>query len=75
VAGRTLVAASTAEKELREGLKHCGNKQAGKAIGTAIAKRAQEEGVTAVVFDRAGFRYHGVIKELADAARAAGLKF
>jgi large subunit ribosomal protein L18 len=75
VAGRTLAAASTAEKELTEGLKHGGNKAAGKAIGAAIAKRAQEKGITTVVFDRAGFRYHGVIKELADAARAAGLKF
>ncbi len=75
VAGRTLAAASTAETELREGLKHGGNKAAGKAIGTAIAKRAQEKGITTVVFDRAGFRYHGVVKELADAARAAGLKF
>ena len=75
VAGKTLVSASTDEKELREGLKHCGNKAAGKAIGTVIAKRAKEKGVTQVVFDRAGFRYHGVVKELADAARAAGLRF
>jgi large subunit ribosomal protein L18 len=75
VAGHTLVAASTAEVELHEGLKHGGNKAAGKAIGAAIAKRAKEKGITTVVFDRAGFRYHGVVKELADAARAAGLKF
>jgi large subunit ribosomal protein L18 len=75
VAGHTLVSASTDEKELREGLKHCGNKAAGKAIGAVIAKRAQEKGFTQVVFDRAGFRYHGVVKELAEAARAAGLKF
>lgn len=75
VAGHTLVAASTVEAELREGLKHGGNKAAGKAIGTAIAKRAKEKGISTVVFDRAGFRYHGVVKELADAARAAGLKF
>ena len=62
-------------RKLREGLKHCGNKAAGKAIGTGMAERAQEKGITSVVFDRAGFRYHGVIKELADAAREAGLKF
>lgn len=73
--GTTLVAASTLEKELRKGLKHGGNKLAGKAIGKAIAERAKDKGVSAVVFDRAGFRYHGVVKELADAAREAGLKF
>jgi large subunit ribosomal protein L18 len=73
--GSTLASASTLESGLREGLKHGGNKAAGRAIGTLIAARAQEKGLTAVVFDRAGFRYHGVVKELADAARKAGLKF
>ncbi|MGE5236357.1 MAG: 50S ribosomal protein L18 [Acidobacteriota bacterium] len=75
VHGTTLVAASTREKALREGLKHGGNKAAGKAIGQSIATRAKDKGITTVVFDRAGFRYHGVVKELADAAREAGLKF
>jgi large subunit ribosomal protein L18 len=73
--GVTLASASTVESGVREGLKHGGNKAAGRAIGTLIAARAQEKGLTAVVFDRAGFRYHGVVKELADAARKAGLQF
>jgi large subunit ribosomal protein L18 len=73
--GVTMVAASTREKALREGLSHGGNKAAGRAIGASIAKRAQEKGISTVVFDRAGFRYHGVVKELADAAREAGLEF
>lgn len=75
VAGRTLAAASTLEKALREGLKHCGNKQAARVVGKAIAERLKEKGITTVVFDRAGFRYHGVVKELADAAREVGLRF
>jgi large subunit ribosomal protein L18 len=73
--GATLVAASTIEKDLRKALKHCGNKAAGRVVGKAIAERAKDRGITSVVFDRAGFRYHGVVKELADAAREAGLQF
>ena len=73
--GATLVAASTVENDLRKGLAHGGNKAAGRAVGKAIAERAKDKGITSVVFDRAGFRYHGVVKELADAAREAGLKF
>ncbi len=75
VKGTTLVAASTVERDLRKGLPHGGNKAAGRAVGKAIAERAKDKGITSVVFDRAGFRYHGVVKELADAAREAGLKF
>jgi large subunit ribosomal protein L18 len=75
VQGVTLVAASTEQKDVREGLKHLGNRAAGRAVGKAIAERAKEKGISTVVFDRAGFRYHGVVKELADAAREAGLKF
>lgn len=71
----TLVAASTLDKEVAEGLSHLGNKAAGRAVGKAIAARAQAKGISEVVFDRAGFRYHGVVKELAEAAREAGLKF
>lgn len=75
VQGVTLVEASTLDKEIREGLKHSGNKGAGKAVGRSLADRAKAKGISSVVFDRAGFRYHGVVKELADAAREAGLKF
>jgi large subunit ribosomal protein L18 len=71
VAGRTLVAASTVEKEAATGTK---TEQA-IAIGKLIAERAQQAGVTKVVFDRGGFEYHGRIKALADAAREAGLNF
>ena len=73
--GTTLVAASTIEKDLRKALKHRGNKAAGRVVGKAIAVRAKDRGITSVVFDRAGFHYHGVVKELADAAREAGLQF
>ncbi len=75
VKGTTLVAASTVEKDLRTELHSCGNRAAGRVVGKAIAERAKDKGLTSVVFDRAGFRYHGVVKELADAAREAGLKF
>jgi large subunit ribosomal protein L18 len=75
VNGVTLAAASTRESAVSEGLTHGGNKAAGRAVGKVIATRAKEKGISTVVFDRAGFRYHGVVKELADAAREAGLKF
>jgi len=71
--GRTLVAASDVEKALRE---TDGNKSArAKAVGEAVAKKAKEAGITQVVFDRGGNRYHGRVKALADAAREAGLRF
>lgn len=75
VHGVTLAAASTQEPAVAEGLKHRGSKVAGRAVGKAIAAKAQAKGVTEVVFDRAGFLYHGVVRELAEAAREAGLKF
>ncbi|HEV8697301.1 MAG TPA: 50S ribosomal protein L18 [Candidatus Limnocylindrales bacterium] len=71
--GRTLVAASTVEKELR-GSKANKSEEAA-TIGRLIAERAKAAGIDRVVFDRAGFRYHGRIKSLADAARDAGLDF
>jgi large subunit ribosomal protein L18 len=71
--GRTLVAASTVEKELR-GSKATKSEVAA-TIGRLIAERAKAAGIDRVVFDRAGFRYHGRIKSLADAARDAGLDF
>jgi large subunit ribosomal protein L18 len=73
--GVTLAAASTREEEIGGKLKHSGNRTAGREVGKRIAARAKEKGIDVVIFDRAGFRYHGVVKELADAAREAGLKF
>jgi large subunit ribosomal protein L18 len=69
-----IVAASTVQKDLRSQLKSTGNKEAAAAVGKAIAERAAAKGVTKVAFDRSGFRYHGRIKALADAAREAGLE-
>jgi large subunit ribosomal protein L18 len=71
--GRTLASASTLEKELR-GAKHTKTDEA-RVVGRLVAERAKTAGVGPVVFDRAGFRYHGRIKSLADAAREAGLDF
>ena len=71
--GKTLAAASTVEKELK-GSKSTKSEEAAK-VGTLVAERAKAAGVERVVFDRAGFRYHGRIKSLADAAREAGLDF
>ena len=72
VAANTLVAASTLDKEIKT--KHA-NKEAAKEVGTLIAKRAIEKKIESVVFDRSGYVYHGVVKELAEAAREGGLKF
>ena len=74
-AGRTLAAASTRDEALRGQLRYGGNKNAAAAVGTAIAQRAIEAGVAAVVFDRREYRYHGRIAALAEAARKAGLQF
>jgi large subunit ribosomal protein L18 len=71
--GKTIAAASTAEKELR-GSKSTKSEEAA-VVGRLVAQRAKSAGVERVVFDRAGFRYHGRIKSLADAAREAGLEF
>ena len=72
VAGKTLVQASTLDKEVKT--KHA-NKEAAKEVGTLIAKRATSKKIDTVVFDRGGYIYHGVVKELAEAAREGGLKF
>ena len=74
-AGRTLAAASSLDKDLRASLKTGADKAAAEAVGKLVAERAKAAGVERVVFDRAGFRYHGRIKSLADAAREAGLEF
>jgi large subunit ribosomal protein L18 len=71
--GNTLVSASTLEKS--SDLTSTHNKEAAKYVGEIIAKKALEKGIEEVVFDRSGYIYHGRIKELAEAARAAGLKF
>lgn len=68
----TLVSASTLDKEVKT--KHA-NKEAAKEVGALIAKRALEKGIKTVVYDRGGYVYHGVVKELAEAAREAGLEF
>ena len=74
-AQKTLVAASTAESASKAELEFTDNVEAASYVGTLIAKRALEAGITEVVFDRGGFLYHGKIKALAEAAREAGLKF
>jgi len=73
--GKVLASASSAEKEMRQALKNGGNKQAAAEIGKRIAERAKQLGIESVAFDRAGYKYHGRVKALAEAARAAGLKF
>lgn len=74
-AARTLVAASTMEKAVKESLAKTSNVEAAKAVGEAVAKKALAQGISAVVFDRGGHVYHGRVKALAEAAREAGLKF
>jgi large subunit ribosomal protein L18 len=74
-AGRTLAMSSTLDKDLKAGLKSTGSIEASIAVGKAVAERAKSAGVSEVVFDRGGYRYHGRIKALADAAREAGLVF
>ena len=72
VAGNTIVSASTLDKEVKT---KKSNVEAAKEVGTLIAKRAMDKNIKTVVFDRSGYVYHGVIKELAEAAREAGLEF
>ena len=73
--GKTLVAASTVEKDVKAELEKTNNVDAAAYLGTVIAKKAIEKGINTVVFDRGGFIYQGKIKALADAAREAGLEF
>jgi len=74
-AGKTLVSASSADKDTKKNLKGGGNVAAAKVVGKAVAERAKAAGVSKVVFDRGGYKYHGRVKALADAAREAGLQF
>ena len=75
VAGKTLVSASTLEKDIKAELKNTDDIEAATKVGDIVAKRALEKGIKAVVFDRGGYIYHGKVKALADAAREAGLEF
>lgn len=75
VKGHTVAAASTREKSLAEGLGSTTNIDAAKKVGSAIAQKAKAAGISHVVFDRGGYRYHGRVQALADAAREAGLEF
>jgi large subunit ribosomal protein L18 len=73
--GKTLVAASTVEKDVRGKAKNSGNIEACKLVGKTIAERAKTKGIKSVVFDRGGYLYHGRIKAVAEAARESGLEF
>ena len=73
--GKTLVSASTLDKEVKAELEKTNNVEAAAAVGTVVAKRALEKGIKTVVYDRGGFIYAGKIKALAEAAREAGLEF
>jgi large subunit ribosomal protein L18 len=72
---KVLASASTVEADVRKDVKNGGNKAAATVIGKRIAERAKALGIESVAFDRAGFRFHGRVKALADAAREGGLKF
>jgi large subunit ribosomal protein L18 len=72
---KVLVSASTLEADVKKDVKNGGNKAAAAAVGQRIAEKAKALGIEAVAFDRAGFRFHGRVKALADAAREGGLKF
>jgi len=72
---KVLAAVSTVQADVKSGVKYSGNKDAATAVGKAIAEKAKAAGVTKVAFDRSGFKYHGRLKALADAAREAGLEF
>jgi large subunit ribosomal protein L18 len=72
---KVLATASSVDKELRTQLKSGGNRKAAEMVGGRIAAKAKEKGIEQVAFDRAGYRYHGRVKALAEAARAGGLKF
>ena len=72
---KVLASASSVEKEVRGQLKHGGNRKAAEVVGQRIAEKAKQAGIEKVAFDRAGYRYHGRVKALAEGAREGGLKF
>ncbi len=73
--GNVIAAASTLQEDVRSGLSSTSDKEAAKAVGKAVAEKAVAAGISNVAFDRSGYRYHGRVAELADAAREVGLKF
>jgi large subunit ribosomal protein L18 len=73
--GVTIVSASTLENEAAGGLDSTGSVEAGKRLGQVIADRAKDRGISTVIFDRGGFKFHGVVRAIAEGAREAGLKF
>jgi large subunit ribosomal protein L18 len=73
--GNTIAAASSLDKDIKAKQAYGGNKAAAKLVGELIAEKAKAKGIEEVAFDRGGFLYHGRVKELADGARKAGLKF
>ena len=73
--GETIVSASSLEADVRGAVKYTGNVETARVVGKVVAERAKDKGVVDVAFDRSGFKYHGRVKALADAARDAGLKF
>jgi large subunit ribosomal protein L18 len=75
VSGNTLVTASTLDEAIKGKLKYTGNKDAAREVGKLIGTKANEKGITQVVFDRGGYLYHGRVQELAEGAREAGLEF
>jgi len=75
VAGHTLVSASTLDAEVKKAIKDKPKAEAAKIVGKIVAERAKNAGISQVVFDRGGYKYHGRVKALADAAREAGLEF
>ncbi len=75
LSGHTLVSASTEEKSIKDSVENTGNKEAAKMVGKLVAERALAKDINKVVFDRGGYKYHGRVKEVAEAAREKGLKF
>lgn len=75
VNGITIASASTLDKQVADAVKATSNKDAAKIVGKLVGERAKEKGIEAVVFDRGGYLYHGRVKELAEGAREAGLRF
>jgi large subunit ribosomal protein L18 len=75
VSGHTLAAASSLDKDIKDKVAYGGNKAAAKLVGESIAQKSLSKGIGEVAFDRGGFLYHGRVKELADGARNAGLRF